>query len=141
MIDRGADLAWLSQYPHEREVAFPPLTAFELDAPTHAPASAARRIEGDVTILGVRALVKGAREPPTGAGGESAVAHLVMAARSASPPPPLPLPPASRPAALKRPVGGAGPMLQGAQAGGGGGEPRTDEHEGAAYAESLVRGN
>ena len=26
MVDRGADLAWLSQYPHEREVLLPPLT-------------------------------------------------------------------------------------------------------------------
>ena len=26
MIDRGADLSWLSQYPAEEEVLFPPLT-------------------------------------------------------------------------------------------------------------------
>ena len=29
MIDRGADLSWLSQYPHEQEVLFPPLTGLE----------------------------------------------------------------------------------------------------------------
>ena len=29
MCDRGADLAWLSQYPHEAEVLFPPLTGLE----------------------------------------------------------------------------------------------------------------
>ena len=29
MIDRGADLSWLSQYPHEAEVMFPPLTGLE----------------------------------------------------------------------------------------------------------------
>ena len=29
MVDRGADLAWLSQYPHEREVLLPPLTGLE----------------------------------------------------------------------------------------------------------------
>ena len=29
MIDRGADLSWLSQYPHEREVLLPPLTGVE----------------------------------------------------------------------------------------------------------------
>jgi len=29
LIDRGADLAWLSQYPHEAEVLFPPLTGLE----------------------------------------------------------------------------------------------------------------
>ena len=26
MVDRGADISWLSQYPHERECLFPPLT-------------------------------------------------------------------------------------------------------------------
>ena len=26
---RGADVSWLSQYPHEREVLFPPLTGVE----------------------------------------------------------------------------------------------------------------
>jgi hypothetical protein len=28
-VDRGADLSWLSQYPHEREVLLPPLTGLE----------------------------------------------------------------------------------------------------------------
>lgn len=30
MVDRGASLSWLSQYPHEREVLFAPLTALEV---------------------------------------------------------------------------------------------------------------
>lgn len=30
MVDRGADLSWLSQYPHEAEVTFPALTALEV---------------------------------------------------------------------------------------------------------------
>ena len=30
MVDRGATLDWLSQYPHEREVLLPPLTAMEV---------------------------------------------------------------------------------------------------------------
>ena len=30
MMDRGADLSWLSQYPHEQEVCFAPLCALEL---------------------------------------------------------------------------------------------------------------
>jgi hypothetical protein len=30
MGDRGADLGWLSQYPHERERCFPPLTGLEV---------------------------------------------------------------------------------------------------------------
>jgi len=29
MVDRGADLTWLSQYPHEQEVLLPPLTGIE----------------------------------------------------------------------------------------------------------------
>ena len=29
MVDRGADLTWLSQYPHEAEVLLPPLTGIE----------------------------------------------------------------------------------------------------------------
>ena len=29
MVDRGADLTWLSQYPHEKEVLLPPLTGIE----------------------------------------------------------------------------------------------------------------
>eukprot|EP00966_Prymnesium_polylepis_P169817 3926028-Prymnesium_polylepis.1 len=30
MIDRGAELSWLSQYPHEQEVLFPPLLGVEV---------------------------------------------------------------------------------------------------------------
>ena len=30
MIDRGADISWLSQYPHEQEVLFAPLTGLEV---------------------------------------------------------------------------------------------------------------
>ena len=30
MVDRGADLSWLSQYPHEKEICFPPLTGLEV---------------------------------------------------------------------------------------------------------------
>lgn len=29
MVDRGADVSWLSQYPHEREVLWPPLMGIE----------------------------------------------------------------------------------------------------------------
>ena len=29
-MDRGADLSWLSQYPHEKEVLFPPMTLLEV---------------------------------------------------------------------------------------------------------------
>ena len=29
LVDRGADLSWLSQYPHEKEVLLPPLTGLE----------------------------------------------------------------------------------------------------------------
>ena len=30
MVDRGADLSWMSQYPHEKEVLFPPLTRIDV---------------------------------------------------------------------------------------------------------------
>ena len=30
MVDRGADIGWLSQYPHEREILFGPLTVCQV---------------------------------------------------------------------------------------------------------------
>ena len=42
MVDRGCELEWLSQYPHEREVLFNPLTGLEVRA---------MRIEGLITIV------------------------------------------------------------------------------------------
>ena len=30
LVDRGADLSWLSQYSHEKEICFPPLTALRV---------------------------------------------------------------------------------------------------------------
>ncbi len=42
MVDRGADLTWLSQYPHEREVLLPPLTG--LEALDHS-------VEGGVLVI------------------------------------------------------------------------------------------
>ena len=30
LVDRGADISWLSQYPEESEVLYPPLTAYEV---------------------------------------------------------------------------------------------------------------
>ena len=30
MVDRGANISWLSQYPHERETLFGPLTGIEV---------------------------------------------------------------------------------------------------------------
>ena len=32
MIDRGADIWWLSQYPHEAEILFAPLTGLEVQS-------------------------------------------------------------------------------------------------------------
>ena len=45
MIDRGADISWLSQYPHEKEILFAPLTGLEI---------LKQRIEGAVIVLDVR---------------------------------------------------------------------------------------
>ena len=45
MVDRGADLSWLSQYPHEREVLLPPLTGIEaLDT----------NVEGGMLVINAR---------------------------------------------------------------------------------------
>ncbi len=46
MIDRGADVSWLSQYPHEDERLFPPLTALSLEDD--------EKVEDDVTVFKVR---------------------------------------------------------------------------------------
>ena len=32
MVDRGADIAWLSQYPHEKEILFAPLSGLEVQS-------------------------------------------------------------------------------------------------------------
>jgi|EP00966_Prymnesium_polylepis_P255025 NLR family CARD domain-containing protein 3 len=34
MLGRGADIAWLSMYPDEKEILFPPLTALEVERTT-----------------------------------------------------------------------------------------------------------
>lgn len=47
-IDRGADVAWLSQYPFEREILFAPLTGLELIA---------TRVEGQSLVLEMRIVV------------------------------------------------------------------------------------
>ena len=45
MVDRGCDLSWISQYPHERECLFAPLTGFEV---------LQTRIDGRVLVVEVR---------------------------------------------------------------------------------------
>ena len=38
MVNRGADISWLSQYPHEQEILFAPLSSLEVTGPTtHTP--------------------------------------------------------------------------------------------------------
>lgn len=48
MVDKGANLSAFSQYPHEAEICFPPLTALEVRG---------TRIDGSVTIVEVDARV------------------------------------------------------------------------------------
>ena len=48
MIDRGASLSWLSQYPHEEEILFAPLTGVELRS---------ARVNGSVLMVEVRTSV------------------------------------------------------------------------------------
>ena len=45
LINRGASLQWLSQYPHEKEVLFPPLSSVEI---------LGTRVEGTVLVLRVQ---------------------------------------------------------------------------------------
>jgi hypothetical protein len=45
MVDRGADVSWLSQYPHEKEILFAPLTGLEV---------LTTRVEGRVLVVVVR---------------------------------------------------------------------------------------
>ena len=45
MIDRGADLSWLSQYPDEHEITFPPYTGLEV---------VNTRVEGSVLVVELR---------------------------------------------------------------------------------------
>merc|ERR1712194_416920 len=45
MVDRGADLSWLSQYPLEREICFSPLTSLEVQATS---------VESSVLLVDVR---------------------------------------------------------------------------------------
>merc|ERR1719183_543672 len=45
MVDRGADLTWLSQYPHEKEVLLPPLTGIE---------ALGTRVEGGTLVVDAR---------------------------------------------------------------------------------------
>ena len=52
-VARGADLSWLSQYPHEAEITFPPLTMLEV---------AGMHVEGTVTICNVRPSISRANE-------------------------------------------------------------------------------
>lgn len=45
MIDKGADLAWLSQYPHEKEICLTPLTGMEVMGTS---------IQGDTLVVSLR---------------------------------------------------------------------------------------
>ena len=48
LINRGAEFAWLSQYPHEAEVTFNPLCAMEITG---------TRVEGSLLVAAVRVFI------------------------------------------------------------------------------------
>ena len=45
MVDRGAELSWMSQYPHEEEVLFAPLTGIDVQS---------LRVENEVLVVDIR---------------------------------------------------------------------------------------
>ena len=45
MVDRGADISFISQYPHEQEILFAPLTGIECQD---------IKVEGSVLVVNVR---------------------------------------------------------------------------------------
>ena len=45
MIDKGADLTWVSQYPHEAELCFPPLASMQVLGTS---------VEGSVLVVSLR---------------------------------------------------------------------------------------
>ena len=55
MVDRGADVSWLSEFPHEAEILFAPLTGMEVRG---------SRIEGSVQIYEVHLTVNMVRRRP-----------------------------------------------------------------------------
>jgi len=77
LSDRGADLCWLSQYPHEQEICFPPMTGLTVHTRNGVPA---KRIVGAVTVVEL--------QPSVARSGivqdESAVEELTEAVASAS---------------------------------------------------------
>ena len=96
LVDRGAEIAWLSQYPHEREVLLPSMCALEVATAADGEAPT-RRIEGGVVILGLRAAVA---RVATGRDDSLASAHASSAHMSPvlMAPPPTHRPPPTFPA-------------------------------------------
>ena len=64
MVDRGADVSWLSQYPHEREVCFGPCTALECTGTTVSDSTIVVKLRPAVGGRQGRRAVDGAAAPP-----------------------------------------------------------------------------
>jgi hypothetical protein len=62
MGDRGASISWLSQYPHEQEVCFPPVLGLEVQ--TTASGRPAKRTDGSVVIVELRPSVTSVASVP-----------------------------------------------------------------------------
>ena len=45
MVDRGADMSWLSMYSHEKEILFPPMMGIE---------TTGARVEGGTLVMEAR---------------------------------------------------------------------------------------
>ena len=70
MVDRGSDLSWLSQYPHEQEILFAPLTGLEVQS---------TRVENSLIVIVVRLSINLKSVPIEDVVSKMQTSHVAMA--------------------------------------------------------------